>query len=297
MSNVAGSSTDAVSNLTIETQQVNGDSFLDLTAVDFERWGILGEPAKKIERLIKKIQEEQPVAVDRTTLICDILIQPFNTVPNQANDLKSLVNAKLIQKLPVSFYEERKFPQFAEYIQTNDDEYGSNLAKHIFCLLTDIFEKQDLDDTSEDMSLGRGMLPIEIDQSSKDQGMTTVGNKRPDFLCWTNNMLLFKGEEKVDAKNFPIAEHELEDKFNKKIGAPKFGAEELIELYLKLRLHENNYVHYDIRLSNIVFVPGVKDYKYVLIDFEHSNISGFSPSEYLKDWDGRTLNNKNNYIA
>ena len=86
MSNIAGSSTGAVSDLTIEavkgwstgqlneflkarlknfdahintiteTQQVDGDSFLDSTAVDFERWGILGGPAKKIERLIKEIQ-------------------------------------------------------------------------------------------------------------------------------------------------------------------------------------------------------------------------------------------------
>src|SRR6266487_2526117 len=86
MSNVEGSSTGAISNLTIEVvkewdtrqlneflkarlknidahintitevQQVDGDSFLDLTAVDFERWSIPGGPAKKIERLIKEIQ-------------------------------------------------------------------------------------------------------------------------------------------------------------------------------------------------------------------------------------------------
>ncbi|PKK72017.1 hypothetical protein RhiirC2_777679 [Rhizophagus irregularis] len=84
MSNVAGSSTGAVSDLTIEvvkgwstgrlneflkarlkdidvhidtiTQKVDGDSFLELAAVDFERWGVPGGPAKKIERLIKEIQ-------------------------------------------------------------------------------------------------------------------------------------------------------------------------------------------------------------------------------------------------
>ncbi|CAB4374878.1 unnamed protein product [Rhizophagus irregularis] len=416
--------------------------------------------------------------VDRTSLICDILIQPFNTVPNRANDLKPLVDAKLIRKLPVFFYEERKFPQFAEYIQTNDDECGSNLAKHISCLLTDIFEKQDFDDTSEDMvhwgidsliriplqifreSLGGGMLPIEMDRNSKDQGTTTVGNKRPDFLCWTNDVLLFKGEEKADAKDFSIAERELEDKFNKfdplnfgniqfmlcyavagpnlrfyaidgspnasplnrlvplsnrldiknsrdrvsilciviniariirtvsgriprpivpigkrmklekstitffddsvekmvslnnlphandqnrvafllamyncakghpgliqikEGGGPKIrnrgtyrvvfetqgrniqlnNENEVREMALSVLtglawLHENGYVHCDIRVSNIVFVPGVEDYKYVLIDFEHSNTSGFSPSELLKDWDSRTLNKKNKYTT
>ncbi|CAB4374990.1 unnamed protein product [Rhizophagus irregularis] len=416
--------------------------------------------------------------VDRTSLICDILIQPFNTVPNRANDLKPLVDAKLIRKLPVSFYEERKFPQFAEYIQTNDDECGSNLAKHISCLLTDIFEKQDFDDTSEDMvhwgidsliriplqifreSLGGGVLPIEMDRNSKDQGTTTVGNKRPDFLCWTNDVLLFKGEEKADAKDFSIAERELEDKFNKfdplnfgniqfmlcyavagpnlrfyaidgspnasplnrlvplsnrldiknsrdrvsilciviniariirtvsgriprpivpigkrmklekstitffddsvekmvslndlphandqnrvafllavyncakghpgliqikEGGGPKIrnrgtyrvvfetrgrniqlnNENEVREMALSVLtglawLHENGYVHCDIRVPNIVFVPGVEDYKYVLIDFEHSNTSGFSPSELLKDWDSRTLNKKNKYTT
>jgi hypothetical protein len=60
-------------------------------------------------------------------------------------------------------------------------------------------------------------------------------------------------------------------------------------------LHKNDYVHCDIWLPNIVFVFGVEDYKYILIDFEHSNISGFSPSELLRDWDNRTLNKKNKY--
>ena len=47
---------DAHINTITEVQQVDGDSFLELTAVDFERWGIPGGPAKKIERLIKEIQ-------------------------------------------------------------------------------------------------------------------------------------------------------------------------------------------------------------------------------------------------
>ncbi|GBB97243.1 hypothetical protein RclHR1_02950002 [Rhizophagus clarus] len=62
-------------------------------------------------------------------------------------------------------------------------------------------------------------------------------------------------------------------------------------------LHENDYVHCDIRLPNIVFVPGVENCKYVLIDFEHSNKSGLSPSEHLRDWDHRTLNKKNKYTV
>ncbi|CAB4400459.1 unnamed protein product [Rhizophagus irregularis] len=457
-----------------EKNQTDALSLLDDCDTDEERRkylrSLISPPGSK-----RSFDEMQ---VDRTALICDILIQPFNTVPNRANDLKPLVDAKLIRKLPVSFYEERKFPQFAEYIQTNDDECGSNLAKHISCLLTDIFEKQDFDDTSEDMvhwgidsliriplqifreSLGGGVLPIEMDRNSKNQGTTTVGNKRPDFLCWTNDVLLFKGEEKADAKDFSIAERELEDKFNKfdplnfgniqfmlcyavagpnlrfyaidgspnanplnhlvplsnrldiknsrdrvsilcivvniariirtvsgripgsivpigkrmklekstitffddsvekmvslndlpnandqnrvafllavyncakghpgliqikEGGGPKIrnrgtyrvvfetrgrniqlnNENEVREMALSVLtglawLHENGYVHCDIRVPNIVFVPGVEDYKYVLIDFEHSNTSGFSPSELLKDWDSRTLNKKNKYTT
>ncbi|CAB4436437.1 unnamed protein product [Rhizophagus irregularis] len=99
MSNVAGSSTGAVSDLTIEvvkgwstgrlneflkarlkdidvhidtitdTQKVDGDSFLELAAVDFERWGVPGGPAKKIERLIKEIQgAHQPLEPNRKRL-------------------------------------------------------------------------------------------------------------------------------------------------------------------------------------------------------------------------------------
>jgi hypothetical protein len=416
--------------------------------------------------------------VDRTVLICDDLIQPFDTVPNQVNDIRPLVTTQLLRKFPVSFGEERQFPQLAEYIQTNDNERGSNLAKYISYLLTDIFEKQNFDDTSKDMvhwgidsliriplqifreSLGGGVLPIEMDRNSKDQGTTTVNNKRPDFLCWTNDVLLFKGEEKGDFKDFQIAEHELVDKFDKfdplNFGNIQFmicyavagsnlrfyaingspnanslnrlvslsdrldiknsrdrvsilcivvniariirtvcggisrlivpigkriklkkstitffddSVEKLVPLeYLphmndfddrvafllevyscakghpgliqikegvdpKIRtqgtyrvvfetrgrtfqlnsenearemahsvltglawLHENDYVHCDIRLPNIVFVPD-EEYKYILIDFENSNSSGFSPSEFLKDWDNRTLNKKYKYTS
>ncbi|CAG8492095.1 6527_t:CDS:2 [Funneliformis caledonium] len=51
-------------------------------------------------------------------------------------------------------------------------------------------------------NIGVGVLPIEMDRSSEDQETTTIGNKRPDFLCWTNGVLLLKGEEDVD---FPVA--------------------------------------------------------------------------------------------
>ncbi|CAG8782964.1 9518_t:CDS:2, partial [Gigaspora rosea] len=130
--------------------------------------------------------------IDRTGIICDALIQPFSSVPSRAGDLTSLINAPLTRKLPVSFYEEKRFPQLADFIETKNDECGSNLSKHISHLLTDIVEKQNLNNTSEDMlhwgmdsiiriplqifheNIGGGILPIEMDRNSKDQGTTTI---------------------------------------------------------------------------------------------------------------------------
>ena len=417
--------------------------------------------------------------IDTTAVICDALIQPFDTVPNEADDLMSLIATPLIRKLPVSFHEERKFPQFAEFIQTSDKECGSNLAKHISCLLTDTFEKQNLDDTTEDMmhwgidslirvplqifreNLGGGVLPIEMDRNSKDQGTTTIGNKRPDFLCWANGVLLFKGEEKAEADDFSVAVDELKEKFNKfdplyfgnvqfmvcyAVAGPLLGfyaingspnanplnrlvplsnrlnirnsrdrvsilcmvvniariirtvsntiprtivpigkrlklakstitffedsVEKMVPLEhlphegnvndrvaflqrmyncakghpgliqvkegggpkiknrgvyrvvfetrgqdFRLRsenevremahsvltgltwLHKNGYVHRDIRISNIVFVPNIRNYRYTLIDFEHGSADGLEASEGLMDWDGATLTSNNQYTS
>ncbi|KAF0495857.1 serine/threonine protein kinase [Gigaspora margarita] len=62
-------------------------------------------------------------------------------------------------------------------------------------------------------------------------------------------------------------------------------------------LHKGGYVHRDIRLLNILFIPGDVDCKYVLIDFEHANVDGLVTSERLKDWDDKTLTKHNEYTA
>ncbi|RIA96857.1 hypothetical protein C1645_871831 [Glomus cerebriforme] len=142
MSNIAGFSTGTVSDLTIEavkgwstgrlnkflkarlknidvhintiteTQQVDGDSFLDLTAIDFERWGIPGEPAKKIKRLIKEIQEEQPGAIEleRARLSINFLLDltdkspitliPFVSRPQIEEKLCKILNQNLSNMTP-----------------------------------------------------------------------------------------------------------------------------------------------------------------------------------------------------
>ncbi|CAG8551218.1 3686_t:CDS:2 [Racocetra fulgida] len=135
--------------------------------------------------------------IDRTGIICNALIQPFSSVPSRAGDLTSLINALLTWKLSVSFYEEIKFPQLADFIETKNDE--CERMDSIIRIPLQIFHE----------NLGRGILPIEMDRNSKD------GNKRPDFLCWTNNVLLLKGEEKAVIEDFSKAKNKLEEKFNK----------------------------------------------------------------------------------
>ncbi|RHZ62043.1 hypothetical protein Glove_344g93 [Diversispora epigaea] len=467
----------------LRNEEITGRDFLIITEQRLEHYGMKGGPATRLADFAKEIKGEQPVAakrsyddmqIDRTGIICDALIKPFSSVPNRVEDLTPLISAPLTRKLPVSFYEEIKFPQLADFIETKNDEYGSSLSKHISYLLTEIAEKQNLNNTSEDMlhwrvdsiirislqifheNLG-GMLPIQIDRNSKDQGTTTVGNKRPDFLCWANNVLLFKGEEKAGIEDFQKATDELEEKFNKfdpmffgniqfmicyaAAGAklrfyaidgspntnppsrlvalssqfdminrrdrvsilcivvniarimrtvsniipemivplgkrlkteksmitilndsvekrvqveylpfainldarinflskmyqyakgypglvqvkkgPNISRQGIYKVVLETRghvcrlrnedearamswsvltglrrLHEGGYVHCDIRLPNIIFIHGVTNYKYVLIDFEHANLGDFKVSERLKDWDNNTLTKKNHY--
>ncbi|CAG8483612.1 9608_t:CDS:1 [Gigaspora rosea] len=415
--------------------------------------------------------------IDRADIICDALIQPFSSVPSRAGDLTSLINAPLTRKLPVSHNEETKFPLLADFIETKNDECESDLSKYISSLLTGIVEKQNLSNTSEDMlhwrvdsiiriplqifheNLGGGVLPIDMDRNCKDQGTTTIGNKRPDFLCWTNNVLLFIGEEKAVIEDFPKAMNKLEEKFNKfdpmyfgniqfmicyiaagtrlrffaidgssninspsrlitfsnqleinnrrdrisilcivvniariirtmsttipamiiplgkrlkteksmitilgdsvekrvsveylpfagnlddrinflsklyehakgHIGlaqvkeSPKISRQGIYKVVLETRghacqvrnedearvmsqcvlaglswLHKGGYVHRDIRLPNILFIPGDVECKYVLIDFEHANADGLVTSERLKDWDDKTLTKHNEYTT
>ncbi|GES74974.1 hypothetical protein RCL_jg13042.t1 [Rhizophagus clarus] len=472
----------------IYDQNVTGKAFLRLKEEQLTRdpgpFKLLFGPASAIAEVVKQISGDQPakrrydeMQIDRTATICDALIQPFDTVPSQAGDLMSLIHMPLTRKLPVSFYEEIKFPQLADFIETKNDECGSDLSKHISHILTDIVQKQSLNNTSEDMlhygvdsmirvplqifheNLGGGVLPIEMDRNSKDQGTTTIGNKRPDFLCWTNNVLLFKGEEKAEIGNFSEAVDELEGKFDKfdpmyfgdiqfmiyyavagprlrfyaidgspntnppsrlvalsnqldmsnrrdrvsilcvvvniarimrtvsntipemivPLGkrlkteksiitiltdsvekrvsveylpfagnvsdridflsnmyeyarghpglvqikeGPKISRQGIYKIVLESRghvcrlrneddaramsqsvltgltwLHKGGYVHRDIRLPNILFVPGVANYKYVLIDFEHANVGGLVVSEQLKVWDIKTLTKGNKYTS
>nr|CAG8638616.1 1912_t:CDS:2 [Entrophospora candida] len=53
---------------------------------------------------------------------------------------------------------------------------------------------------------------IDINRNVKEYTDVTVKNKRPDFLAWINDILVFKGEEKGHSSNFSAAREELLDK-------------------------------------------------------------------------------------
>ncbi|CAG8612824.1 9959_t:CDS:2 [Ambispora gerdemannii] len=168
---------------------------------------------------------------DQTDQICNQLLQPFETIPSKARELSTLIKADLLCKLPVAGGEEVKFPILKDFIYTSEEVRRSTIAMHINYVLSDPIGDAVIGTGSEDMmhssvdaliryllqifvkALG-GKLPIEFDRNRADPKSTTKGRDRPDFLCWTREVLLFKGEENGDAKDFDLAVEELQSKFN-----------------------------------------------------------------------------------
>ncbi|GET66205.1 hypothetical protein GLOIN_2v1844611 [Rhizophagus irregularis DAOM 181602=DAOM 197198] len=85
-SNVASSSTENRARLDLEdgdidniyNQGIDGDTFLDFTTADFEKCRIPSGPAKKIVKLIKEIQGEQPFAAMNPNDLAFVFIDNTN---------------------------------------------------------------------------------------------------------------------------------------------------------------------------------------------------------------------------
>ncbi|RIB22183.1 hypothetical protein C2G38_2174615 [Gigaspora rosea] len=323
--------------------------------------------------------------IDNSYAICKGLLQKFEIIPRKVCELQQLINAPLLRKLPVTSDEEKIYPELDEFL-------GS-------------------------------VLPIEIDRDETDSGTTTIGTKRPDFLCWVKNLLIFKGEEEANANDLGMAINELVEKFSVldpvffdkiqymicyaaagssirfyAIGGSEGTVKQLTaltnslnasnhldritilrtiinialekrvlkaylpyseDLYSRIqflesmyqyaksypglvqiekgpvvtervykivmktrgipcmlrtedelremakcvliglaRLHEGSFVHRDIRLPNILYIPGsCENSKYVLIDFEHGGFNKQKPGELLRGWDENTLTNAGCYTS
>ncbi|KAF0448601.1 crinkler family protein [Gigaspora margarita] len=163
---------------------------------------------------------DESLLIDNSNAICKGLLQKFEIIPRKVCELQQLINAPLLRKLPVTSDEEKIYPELDEFVCTNDDERRSTIAKIISTALCSTIDRRFSGNQSESMLhypldamitvpletfnrfLG-GDLPIEIDRA-----------KRPDFLCWVKNLLIFKGEEKANANDLDMAINELVEKFS-----------------------------------------------------------------------------------
>ncbi|PKY39887.1 hypothetical protein RhiirA4_415402 [Rhizophagus irregularis] len=169
-----------------------------------------------------------PVFVDRSGIICKELLKKFDIIPNKVEELKTLIDALLLRKLPVTSDEEIMFPDISDYVCTTQGERRSAIAKIISNLFTidtkfsgksesmlhypiDSMIRIPLENFNKYLG---GSLPIDIDRDKSDSGSTTKGTQRPDFLCWIKKLLIFKGEERANVGDFDTARIELVEKFN-----------------------------------------------------------------------------------
>ncbi|CAB4419783.1 unnamed protein product [Rhizophagus irregularis] len=182
----------------------------------------------KKSALVKRTYDQADL-VDNSAKICEELIQRFETIPTKAEELQSLINRQLLRKLPVTSDEEQIYPEIKDYVCTTENEHRSTIAKNISSAFTidmkfSVNKSESMLHYSIDAMIRvpletfnkyiGGALPIEIDRDKADLETTMIGSKRPDFLCWTKKLLLFKGEEKASSDEFNTAVEELKEKFN-----------------------------------------------------------------------------------
>ncbi|GES88402.1 hypothetical protein RCL_jg5311.t1 [Rhizophagus clarus] len=212
-----------------EKNQADALSLLDDCDTDKEKRDYLRSLISQPEQPSVKRTYDQADLADNSAKICGELIQRFEIIPTKAEELQSLINRQLLRKLPVTSDEEQIYPEIKDYVCTTENERRSTIAKNISSAFT--IDMKFSGNKSESMLhypidamirvpletfnkyIG-GALPIEIDRDKADSGTTTIGTKRPDFLCWTKKLLLFKGEEKASSGEFNAAVEELEEKFN-----------------------------------------------------------------------------------
>jgi hypothetical protein len=78
-------------------------------------------------------------------------LKKFDVIPTQVEDLRSLIRAPLLRKLPVTADEEIVHPELKNYIYTRDDERRSTIAKNITNVLSSSVDKGFSGNKSESM--------------------------------------------------------------------------------------------------------------------------------------------------
>ncbi|PKC04444.1 hypothetical protein RhiirA5_422248 [Rhizophagus irregularis] len=120
-SNVASSSTENRARLDLEdgdidniyNQGIDGDTFLDFTTADFEKCRIPSGPAKKIVKLIKEIQGEQPFAAMNPNDLAFVFIDNTNSL----NDSLRIYCNTFENWEVIKNYMMNKYPQAQEIIE------------------------------------------------------------------------------------------------------------------------------------------------------------------------------------
>jgi len=184
-------------NTVTEIQKVDGDSFLDLTVVDLERWGIPGGPAKKFERLIKEIREKT-VAGRVRARSPSLSDEDFDTIKRR----------KILEEYRTTI---------ARGLEGNSPSVGANPEN--------FFKTQETDPILNGRPLCNTGPPITLYNKVFGKFLDDFSNVNlkipPDFLSWTEELILA-------ATNYYGDEEERNEKIREKF-SEKFGTLLLIE--------------------------------------------------------------------
>ncbi|CAG8745744.1 15410_t:CDS:2, partial [Funneliformis caledonium] len=105
-----------------------------------------GKGKKRLEdekaRWTPKRAYEKADLVDNSYLICNGLLQKFEAIPTQVNDLQSLINVPLLRKLTVTSDEEIMYPELSDYVCTREKERRSTIAKNISSALASSIDRE-----------------------------------------------------------------------------------------------------------------------------------------------------------
>ncbi|CAG8652078.1 6985_t:CDS:2 [Paraglomus brasilianum] len=176
------------------------------------------------------------IVPERTKALCEVLIQPFDTLPTSANELPDFIDMPLCSKLPVALYSElTKFNEISEGIYYDEINSESLLARTISNALSEveltaITTKLEMV-TSVDILTKRPLqlfcnnsgFRIDFARNATERGTTTdvkstpatKKQMRPDLLGYINDLLVIKNEEKPMRALFSTARYELLSKFSK----------------------------------------------------------------------------------
>ncbi|GBC14870.2 hypothetical protein RIR_jg40201.t1 [Rhizophagus irregularis DAOM 181602=DAOM 197198] len=196
-------------NVNVEESQLESNTPDDLMTVENEIkiasqkvgntfYGVQDNNIRVIVKVPVAIEQlDASVFVDRSGIICKELLKKFDIIPNKVEELKTLIDAPLLRKLPVTSDEEIMFPDISNYVCTTQGERRSAIAKinsNLFTIDTKFSGKSEsmLHHPIDSMIriplenfnkyLG-GSLPIDIDRDKSDSGSTTKAGSNVQFYA------------------------------------------------------------------------------------------------------------------